>query len=48
MYLSISACAGSSLLPAGFFSGCSEQGYSLVVTCGFHILVASLVKEHRF
>ena len=36
--------AGSSLL-RGLSSSCSELGYSLVVVCGFLIVVASLVVE---
>ena len=43
----IFGCVGSSLLCAGFFSGCSEQGLLFVAVHGLLIAVASLVAEHR-
>ena len=39
-------CIGSSLLRAGFFSGCGEQGLLFTEVHGLLIVVASLVAEH--
>ena len=43
----VSGCIGSSLLCAGFSSGCGEWGLLFVVVCGLLIAVASLVAKHR-
>ena len=42
----IFSCAESPLL-SGLFSGCGEQGNSLVVMCGLFMVVAPLVADHR-
>ena len=39
-------CPGSSLLRTGFFSGCGQWGF-LIVVRGLLIAVVSLVEEHR-
>jgi len=46
IYLYIFDCAGSVLLHR-LFSGCREQGATLVAMHGLLIAMASLVMEHR-
>ena len=46
IYFYIFDCAGSVLLHR-LFSGCGEQGATLVVMPGLLIAMASLVMEHR-
>ena len=48
MYVCMYVCVGSSLLCAGFFSSCGEQGLLFVAVHGLLTAVASLVAEHRF